>query len=149
MNLSLHELSTGIFAAVEAKDVEAMMRYFAEDATLIDPHFPLVRMQGKAAIADGMRSAIAQMQSFGYTTINYFESADGQHAAVETATHHVSKQGKCLNFPQVFVFDAQDGHITRMQAYEPYGPSGMMGVFLFLARLGDRFATLWKRRDAT
>lgn len=139
MKPSLFDLVTRTFAAAEAKDLELMMRLFADDAVLIDPHFPDQRMQGKAAITEGLRGAFAGMRSFGYTTVNYFESENGEHAAVETATHHVVKQGLKLDFPQVFVFDATHGRITRMQAYEPYGPPGIAGVFLFLARLKDRF----------
>jgi len=139
MSTSLNDLVSRTFAAVEAKNLELLMGLFADDAVLIDPHFPTPRMQGKAAIAEAMRGAFAGMQSFGYTTVNYYESENGQRAAVETATHHVIKLGWKLNFPQVFVFDATDGRITRMQAYEPYGPHGIMGVFLFLGRLKDRF----------
>jgi len=74
------------------------------------------------------------------TIVNYFESENGQRAAVETATHHVVKQGMKLNFPQVFIFETADGRITRMQAYEPYGPHRIMGLFLFLARLLKRLS---------
>ena len=42
---------------------------------------------------------------FGYTIVNYCESEDGQCAAVETATHHVLKQGMKRDFPQVFLFE--------------------------------------------
>jgi ketosteroid isomerase-like protein len=135
MDTSLHDLVTRTFAAVQAKDLDTTMSLFADDAVLIDPHFPTPRMQGKAAITEGLRGAIAGMQSFGYTTVNYFESEDGQRAAVETATHHVIAQGERRNFPQVFIFETADGSITRMQAYEPYGPHGIMGAFLFIARL--------------
>ena len=51
----------------------------------------------------------------------------------------VYKKGKKLNFPQVFIFEVADGHITRLQTYEPYGPHGLVGLFLFLARLKKRF----------
>jgi len=37
---SLHDLVIRTFAAVEAKDLEAMMSLFADDAIVIDPHFP-------------------------------------------------------------------------------------------------------------
>ncbi len=139
IDTALHNLITHIFATVEAKDLDAMMSVFAEDAIVIDPHFPTQRMQGKAAIMEGLRGAMAGMRSFGYTIVNYYESENGQGAAVETATHHIVKQGMKLNFPQVFIFDAADGRITRMQAYEPYGPHGITGTFLFLARLKNRF----------
>ncbi len=135
MNTSLHDLVTRTFATVEAKDLAAMIDLFADDGVLIDPHFPIPRMQGKAAIMENFKEAMTGMQSFGYTIVNYFESANGQSAAVETATHHIVKGGMKLNFPQVFIFDAADGRITRMQAYEPYGPHGIVGCFLFLGRL--------------
>jgi hypothetical protein len=75
--------------------------------------------------------------------VNYFESSTGQAAAVETATHHVLKGGLIkLDFAQVFVFEAIDGRITRIQAYEPYGPNEISGIVLSLERLRRR---LWKR----
>ena len=139
IDTSVHDLVTSTLATIEAKDLDAMMRLFADDAVLIDPHFPTPRMQGKAAITEGFRGAMTGMQSFGYDIVNYFESANGQGAAVETATHHVVQRGMKLNFPQVFIFEVADGRITRLQAYEPYGPHGIMGIFLFLVRLPKRF----------
>jgi ketosteroid isomerase-like protein len=140
MSTALYGLVTDTFALLEAKDLEALMRVFADDAVLIDPHFPALRMQGKAAIRESMGEAMRGMQAFGYTIVNYCESENGQCAAVETATHHVLKQGMNRNFPQVFIFEAVDGRITRLQAYEPYGPHGIIGMFLWLARLTRRFS---------
>ncbi len=40
MDTSLHDLITRTFATVEAKDLDAMMSVFADDAVVIDPHFP-------------------------------------------------------------------------------------------------------------
>jgi ketosteroid isomerase-like protein len=139
MKRSTHELVTGAFAATEAKDLDLLMSLFDDNATLIDPHFPNPRMEGKPAIAEGLRGAFAGMHSFGYTIVNYFETENGRSAAAEIATHHTIKRGWKLNFPQVFVFDARDGRITRMQAYEPYGPNGIMGVFMAFARLKKRY----------
>lgn len=136
---ALHDLVRRTFATLEAKDLEVMMSLFAEDAILIDPHFPTPQMQGKAAIRKGFQGAMSGMHSFGYTIVTYCESENGQGAAVETATHHVLKQGRKLNFPQVFIFEMANEHITRLQAYEPYGPHGLMGAFLWLARLVNRF----------
>ncbi len=140
MDTPLHDLVTRTFAAVEAKDLDAMVGVFAEDALVIDPHYPTPRMRGKPAITEGFRWGIAGMRSFGFTIEHYFESGDGQRAAVETASHHVLKQGMKLDFPQVFIFEATDGRITRMQAYEPYGPNGIGGLVLSLVRLKRRFA---------
>ncbi len=139
IDTSLHDLVIRTFSTLEAKDLEAMMSLFADDAVVIDPHFPTPQMQGKATIREAFREAISGMQSFGYTIVNYFESENG--AAVETATHHVVKQEMKLNFPQVFIFESANGLITRLQAYEPYGPHGVVGVFLFLARLIKRVSS--------
>ena len=75
------------------------------------------------------------MRSFGYTVVNYCTSEDGQYVAVETSTHHVLKHGKKLDFSQVFIFQMENGYIKRLQAYEPYGPHGLVGMFLWLVRL--------------
>ena len=135
---ALHDLVRRTFATLEARDLQAMMHLFAEEAVVIDPHFPTPRMQGKAAFRKGFQEAMSGMSSFGYTIVNYCESEDGQWAAVETATHHVLKQGIKQNFSQVFIFEVADGSLTRLQAYEPYGPHGILGVFLSLARLANR-----------
>jgi ketosteroid isomerase-like protein len=135
---ALQELVTHTFATLEAKDLDALLGVFADDAVVIDPHFPQVQLKGKAAITEGFREAMAGMHSFGYTIVHYFASENGQQAAVETATHHVVKGGMKRTFPQVFIFDTADGRITRLQAYEPYGPHGIVGVFLWLARLKNR-----------
>lgn len=140
METPLHDLINRTFATVEAKDLDAMLSVFAENAIVIDPHYPTPRMQGKPAITEGFRWGITSMKSFGFTIVNYFESSDGQRAAVETASHHILKQGMKLDFPQVFIFEATNGLITRMQAYEPYGPNGIGGMFLSLVRLKRRFS---------
>ncbi|SRR5579884_2678604 len=137
-NTALHTLVIRTFATIEAKDLEAMMSLFADNAVVIDPHFPTAQMQGRAVITEAFREAMSGMRSFGYTIKNYCESENGRCAAVETATHHVLKQRMKRNFPQVFIFEVADGHITRLQAYEPYGPHGAIGVFLWIARVTNR-----------
>ena len=44
---SLHDLVIRTFATVEAKDLDAMMSVFADDAVVIDPHFRRRRCKGK------------------------------------------------------------------------------------------------------
>src|SRR2546421_8059588 len=104
------------------------------------PTFRRRRCKGKWPSRKPFGGAMSGMRSFGYTIVNYCESENGQCAAVETATHHVLIQGMKRNFPQVFIFEVADGHITRLRAYEPYGPHGIMGVFLLVARLTKRFS---------
>src|SRR5689334_3179314 len=94
---------------------------------------------GKAAIRKSFEGTMSGMRSFGYTIVNYCESEDGRCAAVKTATHHVLKQGMKRDFPQVFIFEVANEHITRLQAYEPYGLHGILGAFLSLPGLASRF----------
>src|SRR5262245_30410321 len=103
------------------------------------PTFRRRRCKGRQPSRKPFGGAMSGMRSFGYTIVNYCESENGQCEAVETATHHVLKEGMKRNFPQVFIFEMANGRITRMQAYEPYGPHGMVGVFLWFARLTNRF----------
>ena len=138
MSTPLQILVEESFAAVEAKDLEKVLSYFAEDAVLIDPHYPSPVMKGKAAIEDGLRWGFKGMKQFGFSIVNYIELANGQRAAVEVATHHILQNGMHLRFSQAFFVDVQNRLITRMQAYEPYGPPGIGGLVLGGTRLQRR-----------
>lgn len=130
------ELTERFFAAVMAKDMTAVLAFFADDAQLIDPHYPKMYMKGKAAIKDGLTWGFGSLEKFGFTIVNYMESPDGLKIAIEVATAHVVKGGLKLNFPQAFFIDVRaDGLVTRVQAYEPYGPHGIGGIILTLTRL--------------
>ncbi len=124
-----------VFKTVETMDVNATVSLFAEDGVLFDPHYPKPEMVGRAAITDGLTWGFGAMQKMSFPIANYFEAEGGQCAAVEVATAHVLKTGMKLNFPQMFMIETRDGLLTRMQAYEPYGPHGMVGVILALTRL--------------
>jgi ketosteroid isomerase-like protein len=148
MDASLQNLITQTFAGLEAKDLNALMGLFDEDALLIDPHFPAHTLRGHTEIRDGFKTSIARTRSYGYQIRNSFASENAQGAAVEVNTHHVLETGKHLEFPQVFVFETVNGRITRLQAYEPYGPPGVVGFFIGLARLKRRLFGASASRDA-
>jgi hypothetical protein len=38
-------------------------------------------------------------------------------------THHIFQDDNEVHFPQVFVFETQNGLLSRFQAYVPYPPS--------------------------
>ena len=71
MSTPLRTLIERNFAAVEAKDLEAVLQCFAEDAVFIDPHYPSPVMIGKSAITDGLRWAFKGMKQFGFTIVSY------------------------------------------------------------------------------
>lgn len=130
-----HDLVVRAMAAVTAKDLDTSLALFTEDAVFFDPHYPVQKMVGKAAIKDGLIWGFGGMEKFQFDIDHYFESEDGKSASIETSCHHVLKGGRSLDFPQVFVIETRDGLVSRMQAYEPYGPGGIVGVFLGVQRL--------------
>ena len=134
------EFAERFFAAVMAKDMNAVLDFFTDDAELIDPHYPKMYMKGKAQIKDGLTWGFGSLEKFGFTITNYMETTDGQRIAIEVATAHVVKGSMKLNFPQAFFIDVQNGKVARVQAYEPYGPHGIGGFFLSLARLKRKLA---------
>ena len=132
------DLLRAALRAVESKDLEGLRRLVAEDAVLVDPHYPAPRMAGWAAIEDGLRWSFGTIEAFRFDVVHEFGSVDGAHAAVEVDSDHVLRGGRRLAFGQVFVVDVRDGRIDRLQAYEPYGPGGLVAWVLRLTRLGRR-----------
>ena len=123
------------FATVESMNLLATLALFADDAVVIDPHYPQPRMAGKAAIEQGLRWGFGSMRKMGFPIVNYFEDDTGRKAVVEIATSHVLSTGMKLDFSQIFVVEVRDGLVTRLQAYEPYGPTGIPGAILGVTRL--------------
>jgi ketosteroid isomerase-like protein len=120
-----------MFAGVSAKDIEAAVAPMADDVELFDPHYPYPDMKGIAEVREGLAWAFDGMASMGFGIDRWFWSEDGLSATVEVSTHHVLKQGsRHLDFPQVFVIDTDGAKITKMRAYEPYGPGGSVGFGL-------------------
>ena len=124
-----------LFRAVEAKDRAGVLALVAPDAVLVDPHYPRPTMRGHAEIGAGLDWGFGGMEQMRFPITHYLESADGTGAAVEVATHHTLPGGRDLRFPQAFFFEVRDGLVTRMQAYEPYGPGGVLGAVLGVQHL--------------
>ena len=125
-----------LFAAFEAKDLETVLTFFATDAVVIDPHYPVVPMRGKPAIREGFAWAFRTLERPGFTPRHIW--LDGNSGAVEVETYHRLRGGLETKFPQVFVFETRNGLIIRLQAYTPYGPHGLQSLFLRLVRLWRR-----------
>jgi ketosteroid isomerase-like protein len=136
------DLLLALLRAVEAKDLPGIHALVADDAVFVDPHYPVTRMAGRAAIGEGLRWSFGTIDSFRFRTIHGLETRDGGHAAVEVDCDHVLRGGRHLAFQQVFVADVRDGRVTRLEAYEPYGPGGLVGWVLRLTRLGRRLRRL-------
>jgi ketosteroid isomerase-like protein len=133
-----------MFAGVSAKNVDAAVAHMSDDIELFDPHYPYPDMHGKTQVREGLAWAFDGMASMGFDIDRWFFGEDGTSVTVEVSTHHVLKAGnRHLDFPQVFVFDVEGAKITRMRAYEPYGPGGGVGFGL---GIGHRIYRLTHRR---
>ncbi len=130
---TIPELFQQLVAAFETRDLPAALDLFAEDAVMIDPHYPQAEMKGKAAIKQGIEWAFSNIEKPGFTVRHLWTEDDS--GVVEVDTHHVFRGGMKVNFPQVFVMETRDGLITRLQSYPPYGPPGIAGLLTGLVRL--------------
>ena len=127
------EILEGLMVAFEAKDLEGVMDCFTEDALFFDPHYPVPRMEGTAAIRQGMEWGLGNLEKAGFTVRHFWSNEDT--GAVELDTHHRFKGGMEAKFDQVFIFEVQDGKLKRLQSYVPYSPPGIGGLLSKLTRL--------------
>ncbi len=100
------------------KDLEASLAYFADDALVYDPHYPIPTMKGKAAIRRGFEWGLSNMEKPGFTVRHHW--SDSTSGVIEVDTHHIFKGGMTIKFDQVFVYELRDGLIiTRRCSLMP------------------------------
>ena len=121
-----------VFAAFTSRDLTDVMAHFADDAVMIDPHYPQPRMVGRAAIERGLTWGLGNLVKPGFAIRKVW--IDGDSAAIEVDTDHLFKGGMRLRFDQLFVVESREGKIIRLQAYVPYGPPGVAGLLTRLTR---------------
>jgi ketosteroid isomerase-like protein len=120
MSAENRALAERLLSAFEAKDLEAALACFADDALLFDPHYATPEMRGKAAIQRGFEFILGIVKQPGFSVRHFWTGDDD--GALEVDTHHVLADGSEARFPQVFVFEVGDGLIRRLQVYAPYPP---------------------------
>lgn len=140
--MKLYKLIQTHFDAVEAKDIPAILKYYHDDIDFIDPHYPKIHMKGKKELIKGLTWGFKSVKTFKFSTLNYFENDDGTRASVEYETKIELANGKKLNYPQVFVIETKNGKICRLQAYETYGPHGVLKVILMITRFFNKLSSL-------
>lgn len=130
--MAIQELAQSLLKAFVAKDLPRIMSHFADDAVLIDPHYPQSRMQGRPAIQQGLSWGLNNIVKPGFTMRSLV--ATGDTAAIEVYTHHTFRGGMVVRFDQVFMLETRDGQITRLQAYLPHGPHGIAALLTTITR---------------
>ncbi|PHR85000.1 MAG: hypothetical protein COA59_03940 [Colwellia sp.] len=135
MDTHLFTLVHEHFKAVEEKDLDAILKFYHDDINFIDPHYPKVHMKGKKDVFKGLTWSFKMIKKFSFNPINYFENKEGTSASVEYDSIIELYNGKSFQFPQVFIIETINNKISRLQAYEPYGPHGGHKIFLTITRL--------------
>ncbi len=112
----------GVLTAFEDRDTAAASAFWAEDGVFIDPHYPESEYRGPDEVREALDWALENVvEQPGLTIRNTWED-DGAFA-IEVETHHVAHDGTDLEFPQVFIIEGENGHITRWRSYLPFPPS--------------------------
>ena len=131
------ELLSAIFRACETKDVEGAVALTAPNAVFIDPHYPRVHNTGTAEIRESLVWGIGGLEQMRFHEQRWYAADDGA-VTVEVDTHHTIKGKREVRFAQVFVAESSDGLLTRVQAFEPYGPHGVLATVLRVMRVKKR-----------
>jgi ketosteroid isomerase-like protein len=116
------EYNEAALGAFEAKDIEDASAVFAEDGVFIDPHSPNEEYHGP----QGVRRALEWMFDNTIEQLDFYrpQFLDGRDIVRHRSrTHQVTMDGSELAYPQVFVVEMDNGHVTRWQSYLPYPPA--------------------------
>lgn len=108
-----------IFEAWEDKDPVTPAEYWAEDGVYIDPHYPADAYEGPEAVQRALRSGLEESIEQPRLTVRNVWS-EGESFVVEVRSHHTMKDGSEVDYPQVFVIEADEGSITRWRSYLPF-----------------------------
>jgi ketosteroid isomerase-like protein len=123
-----------IFKSFESKDIEQILPHFAEDAVLIDPHYPVTEMKGKEAIRKGLTWGLKPLVSASFKVDNFWVS--GNEGAIKMDTNHVFKGGKKISIMQVFLFSMNEKkELVYLQSFVPYRPDGIDGIALKIIKM--------------
>ena len=134
--MPVKELFVRLIDAFMAKDLNLVLSLFADDAVLIDPHYPQARMRGRAAIERGLRWGLSSLEQPGFVLRH--SAVEGDIGFFEVDTKHRLKICMIVAFEQVFVVEARGDRIVRLQAYEPYPAPGVAGLIRRASRLSWR-----------
>ena len=129
MSMDIDIIKT-VFAAMQARDISAVLACFAEDALFLDPHYPYPEMQGKVNIRAGLEWAMRGIRQFDFQIVNTYQTGDEKHIAIEFRCRHTLHTGKQLDFMQVFLADSRNGKIQALRAFLPFRPNGFVGTML-------------------
>ena len=138
MTIALRKTMDGVIEAIESKDVDLLLNYFADDAVLFDPHFPVSNMEGKSLIRCSYNWAFLSVKELCISIEREFTSSDGQSGVFELRTKYRSQTGRQQTFFQMFILEMKNDKILRLQVYTPSAPKNNFRPLLSVSRLIKR-----------
>ncbi|MBS7643244.1 nuclear transport factor 2 family protein [Candidatus Bathyarchaeota archaeon] len=113
--MSVKEMMAAIFGVHEniaKKDVEKMLPFFAEDATLI---FPGVKLDGHEGVRRWVKWLDAQFPKVAFRGVTL--TIEGRRAVHEFVLDGTTPEGLTASFDCVAVYEFRNGKITQFRCY--------------------------------
>jgi ketosteroid isomerase-like protein len=107
-----------IFAAFDAKDVQALAALMTEDVRLQIGNAEIVR--GKADFVEALQAFVGSVTSFRHTVTNVWSDLDAVIA--ELTVHYTRLDGGEVTLPCCNVFRLRDGAVTDYRVYMDITP---------------------------
>lgn len=119
------EVAREFFAAIEARDLDAMLALHAPDAVQTMPFQAsgetadeaLPRLDGVEAIGGYWQQASAVLPEAAFVDVLMIEGADGESVVVEARGDMTTADGRPYDNRYVWVLRVEDGRITEVREY--------------------------------
>jgi len=113
------DLLTEYFAAMQAKDIDRMRSYYADDMTLTFANAPTVT--GAEAVLAQMTTLLAKVESLAHPLINVWQEDDGV-VVLEVASVWRFPDGAEATINACSIFTIADGKFTDQRIYVDNSP---------------------------
>lgn len=113
------DLLTGYFATMEAKDLDRLGDYYADDITLTFANAPTVT--GRDVVLAQMATLLAEVESLAHPLINVWQEDDGV-VVFEVASVWTFPDGTTVTINACSIFTVSDGKFTDQRIYVDNSP---------------------------
>lgn len=114
MNLDKFELIYEAMKLFEARDLDGLMTYFADDAFMFNGDYPTNAMYGKETIRENLALVFKVKHHISFEVHNIW--GNEQAGAFEIIAR-VSFDNQKMQFTQIHVFESQDNLFTLWRVY--------------------------------
>lgn len=113
------DLLTEYFATMEAKDLDRLGDYYADDITLTFANAPTVT--GRDVVLAQMTTLLAEVESLAHPLINVWQEDDGV-VVFEVASVWTFPDGTEVTINACSIFTVSDGKLTDQRIYVDNSP---------------------------